>query len=93
MANDFKVLLVVQVPDVFLTAGEKVVRDNHFVTVGQQPVRKVGAEETGSAGDEDAHPHMLGDSDLPPALDKPAGGRDQHHPDRHEGSHFERPAQ
>jgi len=45
--------------DVPLLAGEQVVDADHLVTVPQQPVAKVGAEETGAAGHEDAHGKTL----------------------------------
>ncbi len=54
MPQKLEARLVVQVVDVPLSAGEEVIDARHLVTLLQQPVAKVRAEEAGTAGDEDA---------------------------------------
>jgi len=46
--------------DVVLGPAEEIVGAEHVAAVGDQPVAKVRAEESGAAGDEDAF--MIGDS-------------------------------
>ena len=54
MAEELEAGMTVQVVDVALGAGEKVVNAEHLVTLSEQSVDEVRAEEAGAAGDEDA---------------------------------------
>ena len=55
MANQLKVGIGKQVGDVRFPAGEEVIEADHFVAFVEKAFTKMGAEETGTAGDENSH--------------------------------------
>jgi hypothetical protein len=55
VADEFEAVVVEEVLDVAFSAGEEVVEADDFVAFVEEAFAEVGAEEAGSAGDEDAH--------------------------------------
>jgi hypothetical protein len=54
VADEFEAVVVEEVLDVAFSAGEEVVEADDFVAFVEEAFAEVGAEEAGSAGDEDA---------------------------------------
>ena len=53
MAHELETRMIVKLIDVALGAGKKVVDTQHIVALFQQPVDKMGTDETGSSGHQD----------------------------------------
>ena len=57
--DEVEALVAGQVGDVVHVAGAEVVHGDHLVALSQQAVAEMGADEAGSAGDENAHRLLL----------------------------------
>jgi len=55
MPDQFEAGVADEVLDVGFSSGEEVIQAENFVTGFDEPLAEVGTEESGSAGDEDAH--------------------------------------
>lgn len=54
MAYELEMRMIEQMRDVILGAGEEIVETKDIMTIFQQTFAQVGADKTGTAGDEDA---------------------------------------
>jgi hypothetical protein len=54
VSDQLEVRFVQQVRDISLLAGEEIIEANHVVTLLDEPLAQVRAEEPGTAGDQNA---------------------------------------
>ena len=52
MTEELEMRIIEQMNDIVLRAGEEVVKTDDIVTLGEQTLAQMRAEETGTAGDE-----------------------------------------
>ena len=55
MPHQLEIRISEQVRDIALTSSKEVVHTDDFVPLKEEPFRKMGAEKSGSAGDENTH--------------------------------------